>query len=440
MGFNIGELRATYLGNGMQYDDPNRIMTLEEATTMFALDEAFLGKRPVAKIQAAMDNIYKLVMADPKINLNASPQKRLLENAFCDVFGFASCSIYWANRPGMGMATGSPGPCTMPQCKILHQSTVSFKYGTNQKGFYDERHELRVYINTDQTLFTEAGLSSEEMLAVLLHEVGHNFDYSVWTLVGQWYSVIEDIVDIITAPTSKQGLSNAINLTIKLGAQEFGGGVVQALMNLDDMIMNVIPPIGMIMRSIQRVGFNVLKLIQAVLSPLSIAVNVPIKLAMSPFRYLSNTSMRKGEIYSDSFAAVYGYGPEQMAALEKMSVYLYQTSNEDTFLAPFYDLMMLQADIVNTLSGGHGSTQQRALRMMDKLDHDLEASGLTSADKAAIRAEKDRFVTMYNKFLNADTGVKSSMTSSFRRMIDNWYAGKNYMFVPMQMRDQQYAE
>ena len=134
-------------------------------------------------------------------------------------------------------------------------------------------------------------------------------------------------------------------------------------------------------------------------------------LAFTPFAYIRNLYMRKGEVYADSFAASYGYSAELVSGLEKLNVYMYQDKNaENTFLAPFYDLMMLEADIINTLSGGHGSTQQRSLRMVDKLDKDLEQSNLNAADKAAIKKEKERLLATYGKFMNCDEQVRGVLT------------------------------
>ena len=78
--------------------------------------------------------------------------------------------------------------------------------------------------------------------------------------------------------------------------------------------------------------------------------------------------------------------------------------------------------------------------MADKLDKDLEQSNLNAAGKAAIKKEKERLLATYDKFMNCDEQVRGVLTKSFREMIDNWYAGKNYMFVPILERNLSYAE
>lgn len=409
-------------------------MSLQEAFNQFILDEAYFGKKPIAKIQTAMDALYDKVMSKPNVIIQNDPTRRDLEKAFCEVFGFKSCSIYWANRPNLGR-----GPFTVPRAKFLHSGNISYKYGTNQKGFYDDKHELQVFITTDQNLFTEGGLTSAEMTAILLHEVGHNFDYSVWALTNQWYSIFSTIVDVILNPQNPKAYTQLANVSLSVVLSEFGG-LYQALLNIDDTLLNVIPPLGVIVRAVQKFGFNVVKALNAILSPVTTALVLPQYIVMTPFRYINNTFLRKGEAYADSFAASYGYSAELGTALEKLSLYQTQSSNEDSFLAPFYDLALLQADIITTMTGGHGSTQQRMMRMVEKLEDDLEQSGLSTADKNAIKEERARLMKTYNNFLNADTGIRSDLTSSFRQMIDNWYAGKNYMFVPTLDKENTYAK
>ena len=51
MGYTLSELRAIAEGTS-EFD---HMMTMDEAASMYVLDEAFFGKKPVAKIQAAMD-------------------------------------------------------------------------------------------------------------------------------------------------------------------------------------------------------------------------------------------------------------------------------------------------------------------------------------------------------------------------------------------------
>src|SRR5699024_1906219 len=133
------------------------------------LDEAYYGSNKVSKIQSAMDKIYLKLKHEPNANIQKSDENRELQKAIQDVFGFQSVRIYWSNRPHVGL-----GPYTMPGAKILHTGTDSLlKVGST--GHYDKMHELRVYIQMDNMLVNQCDMNAQEMTAILLHEIGHNF-------------------------------------------------------------------------------------------------------------------------------------------------------------------------------------------------------------------------------------------------------------------------
>lgn len=410
-------------------------MTMNEALDSLMLDEAFFGKKPVIPIQRAMNDCYNVIMNNPQIDMIATRQAASLNKSLVDVFGFRFCRVYWNNNPALGT-----GPCTFPRCKFLHASDFnaqSYMYGKNNKGFYDAEHSLAVFIQTDQTLFTEARFTPEEMTAIILHEVGHNFDYSPYTVLYEWYYVFSMIVQFAMNPTDLTPLA-AIGMNV-IGKEL--GGMYDFFYSLDNILLNIIPPVGYFVRLTRKFGFNVLKLLQAIISPVTMAVLVPIELLMTPFQYLGNFQTRVGEVYADSFAASYGYGAELGTALEKLNRYaVYNGPGSDSFLQPFYDLAMLQADFITMCAGGHMSTQQRFKTCIDKLDHDLEQTDLTREDKAMIKAERDRIVDTYNKFVSCDADRRSVFTRSFREMLDNWYAGKNYMITPTFDRAIRYAK
>lgn len=183
----------------------------------------------------------------------------------------------------------------------------------------------------------------------------------------------------------------------------------------------------MIGRAVQPV----MKLISIIFRQLK-WVSVPLEIMATPFRLFSNTFLRKGEIYADSFAAAYGYGPEQVSALAKLDRFVATTSMD---LGPitnvFNDLNLLQREIITTVYMGHGSTLQRALRMKDSLDASLSKSGLSQQDKDAIIKERDRMMKVYNDYISMGSSDQETLCRAYRSMIDSWYNGKSYIIPPI---------
>ena len=209
-------------------------MTLMEAAELIALDEAFFGKKPIAKIQGAMDIVYDKIYKNADIDLRNDPAAKELQKAVCEVFGFKSCSIYWSNKPYNTTAL------TAPRVKFLHAPFITYDHGQNSSGFYDDKHELKVFIDIDQNLITQGHMTSEELVAVILHEIGHNFDYSLWGIADEWCRIFTIIIRTVLRPTKKNVRSAAATGAHIIGV-ELAPGLYQDIRNIDDIIMNAIP-------------------------------------------------------------------------------------------------------------------------------------------------------------------------------------------------------
>lgn len=442
--YSLKELRLIAEGYSIT-EGVGEQMSLQEAFNQFILDESYFGKKPIAKIQTAMDIIFEKVSKNSNIDLRNDPSNKELQKAICEQFGFKQCSIYWSNKP---YATDA---YTCVCVKILHTPFITYNHGNNSNGFYDDNHELKVFIDIDQNMITAANMTSEEMVAILLHEIGHNFDYSLWSITGQWCGIFAVITRTVLQPTRKN-FKSATGLGLRIIGVELAPGLYQDIRNIDNLIMNTIPPIGIFVRTVSHIGVNVYKLFGSIIKPVKSTIktikkfkNLPVELVMLPFNTLGNlikgTFNRRGEIYADSFAVSYGYGAELATALEKLTVFENQAEwGRDSFIAPFYDFTMLQSDIIDVFTGSGTDTQRRIVNMIGKMDQDLEQSGLSHADIDTIKEERARIVDAYEHYLNAEEGARAELTSSFRQMIDNWYAGKNYMFLPTLDRDNLYAK
>lgn len=428
--YTIGDLRW------LLWEDANYIPPI--------INEAYFGRKPVAKMQEALSDVCAAVREDPYVVLNGSNVARKLEKTICETFGFNSCSIYWSNRPGELFPLAS-GACTFVQ-------SIGFKFDDNKAyaesrfkdGYYDHNHELDVIIVINQIYIVDGGLTDEEVMAVLLHEIGHNFDHTMWKIFGEWLRLakrIRSIVKLVMMGFYNDAINTALGTALGtlLGSTKIGREIAVYIMNIDNVIMDVIPPLGYIARKIGRPITPIIKLFQNfkrisddIRWYTSSASNLAIDLAFVPIEYISSTPTRKGEQYADRFAATYGYAKEQMSGLDKLQKYTIVQDGpfHNTILAPFYDLMLMRYDMLAAAYGDHGSNQQRAIWMMKKLDDDMKESGLTPAQKKIILKERDRLAEFYDDYVNEDVEVRNVFTQTFRKMMDSWYNGKPYILFP----------
>ena len=391
--------------------------------SLMVLDEAYIGMKPVADIEKAMENIRKLILSNPNANINNTKEEKALEQAIQDAFGFRSVNVYWSNQPEMNY-----GPMTLMSSVIFHSGSKSFIYGTNRNGFYDKEHKLRLYIQMDQTLATKCNMTAREITAILLHEIGHNFDYSPDTLFNAWFQLLNTCFSVNPiVMLGAIGGYTAANLVM-----EYGRGIILFANNINDILMNVIPPIGQVIRSVGRVAFNIKKFISTLFSPVTILTSIPIRLLMAPFSYLSNYFTRSKETYSDSFAAAYGYASELATGLEKLQLYTSTGKVDDPTgpIAVFYDMARLKSEMVSFALGAHRSNQQRMISMIDSLKEDLNDPNLPRDLKKELNDQLLQAESTYQKMCNLDSDQKDTFTTWFRKTVDSWYAGKPYMIVP----------
>lgn len=427
----IRELRAIVDGGSYDTRTPGESFneTVAFLTDGIPLNEAYYGRKPVEPILKAMQKVRIRYLTDPNINMTNAPENKELEKAIEKTFGFRDVYVYWANGSDI-----NNGPYTVPGSHIITTDGPYIKIGENRNGIYDKDHIITVGISSDLILFNEpTNLTAEEMVAVFIHEIGHNFDYTAFGIAREWYQIIEilidaadklddgkfyDAVQIIASGVVAQALKSSPKLIIWIT-------------NLQDILLNAIPPIGRIGREIGTAIRPFTRMLDIMLGPFKWVSSMTLTLMRLPARMFSNFFLRKGETYADSFCAAYGYGSEQVTALQKMNYFMVAASADGgPVINVLTDLEFLRVEITQTLRMGHGSTQQRALRMLDVLNTDLQKANIPPAERRAIEKERDRMLATYNQFVSMSDTKRMGITQIFRTFIDNWYAGKPYALIP----------
>lgn len=390
------------------------------------LDEAFLGEEPVYPIQKAMDKLYAWNKNNQNKKINGSLQNKELEDAVKKVFGFKLVDIYWTESTRTGPYT------MMPYMWMYYDPNSSFAYGKNANGFYDKDHKVSVYISMNRSMMNEDNgfyLTSREAVAMLLHEIGHNFDYSPFRVTEAFFQALIAIIHF-DLPLIGQ------NVVI-----HFSRPVLVRIRELDTFIADILPPSRPMVRTlntwIERFG----RLGNVILSPLLFPY-VLSNLLASPIWYLKNLFHRKKERYADSFAATYGYAVEVSTGLDKFSNAAVGVKDAVLEDIPVYkqlaSLARAESELMNIAMGGHESNQKRTLAMIDKLEKDANDPNISPKMKAQLKMKIKELRDTYNMMIGMDEASKNTLTASVRQIVNNWYDGKTYFFMPSAGSD--YAE
>lgn len=375
-------------------------------------------KKGAGNIEKIYVQIVDKINNSPTINMEREPESEMLEEVIKQCFGFRKVEVYWAHH-----ASGGMRPYTFVGSKIFHSGSKSFTAGTKHpNGFYDERHELNVIIVMEQEPITICGLTGGEVTAILLHEIGHNFDFSPDTMFEAWFNLYTSLFSDLGA-----------SALVRNFKAEYFRNIYKIMYNFDDMISKALPPIDQMRHALGSTFNKFAAFMKALLSP-TIFIAAPLSFLFSPLTYLQNYFTRKKEEYADSFAATYGFGPELVTGLDKFDKLCVHGGKDlnktNVFMSVLYDLSLCQIEIVRFCTGDHGTPQTRTIKMIDKLEKDLAKSEYSPSVKVELKQQIEKMRSTYKDVVSLNETDRLIITSGFRQMIDNWFDGKDYIIVP----------
>ena len=437
MGMTISEMRSLIYAAPQNESVVNDEILSEAAIQNLCdeiLDEAYYGRHVAQPILDAMIDCCKLIDENPTIAMNKTKENIALQKAVQKVFGFKSCTIMWENRGMMAM-----GAYTFPANPTKYGSKPAFKYGQHKDGFYDSKHELPVFIELSNNRYIESHLTPEEMTAILIHEIGHNFDFTPATMFMGWTKAILAIIMLIRGLGDGSWVATLFKIFMN---SDIGRNISHIYTNIDIIVMNYVPPLGIIGRGIQKVSGLLMKLMNLIMSPAQL-FSIPATLMFAPFIHLVSFFGRRREIYADTFAASYGFGEELGTGLAKAdaAIVRFDTAPSGTLMEIMYDFAQLDREFLTMFCDvhGHGSTQQRMLRARAKLERDLSNNDVPPELKKELQEQIAAINDAYEEFVKCDEYDQKNITRFFRGLVDRVYNGKDYaIFEPI--RDGLYPE
>lgn len=371
------------------------------------LDEAYWGKESVINIETAMRKIHDKLKEDPKAFIQSSPLNKELEKAIVDTFGVAEAHVYWC-------AIGSKGgPFTLPGCRIMPKTEKDRKNmptpGKQMNGYYDNSHSLVMFVQMENFLVTGADLSPAEMTAILLHEIGHNFDWRPESIAEEISKDIDQ--NIVRNYKYFMDYYNSDSKSLEYQQKHMPGlaNFRRASRKIRDAINNFKTSIDM-----------------TLMAPLTKAAYSNLD-----YYYKEYAKDTRSEAFADTFAACYGYGPEIPPALDKYirACYVNKPEKKHTGLMGFfYDMTLFQYDYITWAStgGGHRSDQQRMDTIIKKLKSDLNDPELDAATKKVLQNEINRAENMYKAMVALDDDKSGEKQKAVRKRIDMWIDSKEY--------------
>ncbi len=262
---------------------------------------------------------------------------------------------------------------------------------------------LKIHVFVYDNLVTMANFNEQELLAVILHELGHNFYYCPLLIASQ---VFISIVTFGIIP-----LQLFLNKTLNIvGAK------------LDSIVRDTFPFITNIFDTLSNYDTDFMYLSQLWGLPRFVyrfisgkaLIDIPDSIEQIVYR-LSGYGNETG---ADSFAAMYGYGPDLASALRKFEIVENTTygkivSNTGAIGSIYHDMIMFTTDIIGMMMmDPHPSHNQRASNVLKKLKKDLNTGNYPPNAKKDLEEQISRmekaFVEVTKNSSNSNVQVRKT--------------------------------
>ena len=409
----------------------------------------------------SIDGIPKRVV-DKAISINQSKENKKLCECFQKEFGFKEMVIRWDGRPTVNAFTHGAGGL------IKFASSGKPKLPVKQGDrYYDSQHEYICCVNVFAGLIDE-GITKGELMAVILHEIGHNFEC---TPLNNLYLV----TDYLWIPVYFFRITSALKpaLNILSGVKDFSS-TVKGSLYLYRAYNYMLQAIGLLElqyynehnseimkkyfealdKHIKENKNKIIELWKARIKEwkewekeikkdkdqfnVSLAgrlmgdwiciildgVFEPLNLAHDIY---DSQSRYSGEVFADSFATAYGYGAETVSFQSKVSkmrtnnIYLDKKNKYNVY----NQYLVVMSMITNSILDCHPMDQTRMKNQINKLRRELESSDVPDNMKKSIKSDLDKAEKLYDAYLNMDDKEHEiSVLINLRNLNETYFGGK----------------
>ena len=375
------------------------------------VNEAYFGRTPGVK---KIEDIFRQIKQkyDGQFfttELDTDPLRYKLNKTVEDVFGFAVCDVQFLPTTDVNMCTYPVGFDLTASLDFDNTTVVEKSNGYRFK----KEAGYSTIICVFNGLALDPNVTVQEVTAVFLHEVGHNFTHVAVNGVGYFqfaYNILATVASfgayyLLFSNASKRAqisfsdwlreqqvlntIANGITVCWSLWCHIVKEAITY--LNYKALILNPFASVGIIVRHMKN------KFIPNPNSPLSLLnfLIVPRQLAVG----------YSDEQFADSFAAMYGYGPELASCFEKMysnhetnnTVVRGIVSRTFPWLNAYIDLVTLPAVIAITAVDEHPEFAARMSNNLRQLETDLKDKRYSPKMKARLRSDIEKCKEQLNK-------------------------------------------
>lgn len=328
-------------------------------------------------------------------DLNQSDSTRTIEKLFKKVFNLRDFALDW-----------SVNPISNAMTFIKSFLFTDKNYKTDKTG-HQTNKDLFIGMTVMTGLITYSKLNEKELMAIMLHEIGHNFYNSVFNTLA----TIPLSIPFLTP------LLDALNVNERMFKNQ---------KRFKEFMWNKFPKTAKLFTNINDSLFYFGRLSSNPVSRLlNSALNIQhlLNSPMAPvFRYST-------EKHADSFAVDYGYGIYLAKALDKMgkSYTAYESQYYETKLGWLYDFIDVQASLLSSIVSGYPTDHNRLRSILDRLEASTHDPNLDPRVRKELENQTKQYKDFYyNEYMKIEKDEVRLRTFStfFKTMVEEQYDGK----------------
>lgn len=369
------------------------------------INERFYGSaRNAKKIENAVSKAREDFVGGSNIAMGSYGDKVFtqVEDAIIDVFGF--------NVVDFGLAVDpSVNAYTYPIATSITSGYTAVTKDEIKNNKYDGTN-FCLYVRVTTGLWANSNFSDAEVTAIILHEIGHNFQHINNSGQRTW-GLIECTVMIISLLTAGNLTALFSDSTIRAEASKIAKNstILRSGMNIYEGITGILKYIYYVLFAVG--DFLTLGVGGALAGVVTVGMN--------PLNTLFSTAVsgiaKGAEFNADAFVANFGYGPELTSALAKMELNpakvtgtgVEKALNSIPILGHIHNMMSIPMTLLMAPFSSHPLTGRRMNNIISVLEKELKRSDLSPALKKEIQANIEDCKEMAKAAVEVDKDTRN---------------------------------
>ena len=409
--------------------------------------------------------------------LNKSTENKKLEELFKKQFGFGKMCIHWDGSTEVNAFSFARGII-----KLLDNDMPILPVKQNSGGYYDSSHNYLCVVNVSMGLF-DIGCTAEEIVSIILHEIGHNFQCTPVTVASTFVDLIWVPINISESTKKFDKVSfdysNSIEILKRIIAEgKFPVDLIvkaiaeaslliydgykllfKAFSDLFRIFLRENAPESMynyfkemdeyILKNKNKILVKWKKYVEFYQKRLAEIKRQNNRLAFGPVKYLlSETIYRSltakvttiqdlydaqtgysGEVFADSFATAYGYGAAVISSQSKFNKLRLSNPcfalNDGNKYSTYNQIIFLTFQIMTSMFDPHPMEQTRIKNQINKLKRELDSEEIPNDVKKIIIKDLEAANKAYDDFLKMPPELKHlSIIYNFIHFNEMYFGGK----------------